>query len=507
MRISIRRQISIVFITLVAVIFMSNWLINNVFLQRYYVANKQEALQDFYEQFNDIVIEYGSVENIPFNDFIVPEGADWNGPLIEISRTSNRQNIVMVGRTADNSGRFTIGRTGDSPGQMLEERLIEYMYGVAEVQEDIILATEDYQIYQYNDSDTEETYLELYGQFDDGSYFLMQSSVDSLEESVAVANQFLVYVGIIILILSILIINFLSQRLTRPIMELVGISERMIQLDFDAKYTSGGKNELGILGNNFNQMSEKLEVTISELKTVNNQLIQDIEQKEQIDEMRREFLANVSHELKTPISLIQGYAEGLREGIADDKESRDFYCEVIMDEADKMNKMVKNLLSLDQLESDSDITMERFDIIALIQGVLQSVDIKIQQEEARIVFDCPEPVYVWADEFRIEEVVMNYISNALNHLAGEKIIEIRVLRQQDCVRVYVFNTGQPIPEEDIDKVWEKFYKVDKARTREYGGNGIGLSIVKAIMDSLHKPCGVTNYANGVEFWFELDSKL
>ena len=254
-------------------------------------------------------------------------------------------------------------------------------------------------------------------------------------------------------------------------------------------------------------MSEQLEKTISELKSANNQLLKDIENKEKIDRMRQEFLNNVSHELKTPIALVQGYAEGLKENISDDPESREFYCDVIMDEAAKMNKLVKNLLTLNQLESGRDeVTMERFDIVSLIRGVLQSMDIMIQQKEAKVNFEASDPVYVWADEFKIEEVVTNYTSNALNHLNGEREIEIRVLPEDDRVRVTVFNTGTPIPEEDIPKLWNKFYKVDKARTREYGGSGIGLSIVKAIMESLHQQYGVQNYDNGVEFWFTLDRK-
>jgi signal transduction histidine kinase len=115
-----------------------------------------------------------------------------------------------------------------------------------------------------------------------------------------------------------------------------------------------------------------------------------------------------------------------------------------------------------------------------------------------------EPIYVWADEFKTEEVIMNYYTNALNHLDGECVIEIKLEKIDDKVRVSVFNTGEPIPEDSIDHIWEKFYKVDKARTREYGGSGVGLSIVKAIMDSMHQEYGVRNYDNGVEFWFELE---
>ena len=140
-------------------------------------------------------------------------------------------------------------------------------------------------------------------------------------------------------------------------------------MDFDEKYTGTDKTEISILGNNSNALSETLETTISELKTANNELLKDIEKKDKIDEMRKEFLSNVSHELKTPIALIQGYAEGLKEGINSDEESREFYCDVIMDEANKMNIMVKKLLTLNQLEFGNDVVnMERFDIVALIKN-------------------------------------------------------------------------------------------------------------------------------------------
>jgi signal transduction histidine kinase len=286
----------------------------------------------------------------------------------------------------------------------------------------------------------------------------------------------------------------------------------MTALDFETKYNSRHRNEVDLLGEHINELSETLETTISELKTANNELKRDIEKKEQIDEMRKEFLSNVSHELKTPIALIQGYAEGLKEGINDDdKESRDFYCDVIIDESAKMNNMVKKLLDLNQLEFGNDVVqMERFDIVSLITNFLTSAEILIEQNGVNIRHEQTEPIYVWADEFKTEEVVRNFFSNALNHVNGDKIIEIkyRLITQDNAnkVRISVFNTGEPIPDDSLPHIWEKFYKVDKARTREYGGSGVGLSIVKAIMDSMNQEYGAINYTNGVEFWFELETK-
>ncbi len=178
-----------------------------------------------------------------------------------------------------------------------------------------------------------------------------------------------------------------------------------------------------------------------------------------------------------------------------------------MDEASKMNIMVKKLLTLNQLEFGNDAAnMERFDIVELIRNYIKSAQMLAKQKDTTIKFDDYPPIFVWGDEFRIEEVLQNYYSNALNHIEGDRIVEIKLVQMDNHVRVSVFNTGKPIPEESINLIWDKFYKVDKARTREYGGSGVGLSIVKAIMTSMNQSYGVINYDNGVEFYFELETK-
>ena len=367
----------------------------------------------------------------------------------------------------------------------------------------------NYKIEKRYDKHNNGYYLQNWGFFDDNrTIFIMSMPIASIHESVALSNRFMIYVGSAALVLGAVFMYFAGKRITSPILSLAALSERMSELDFDARYTADSQDEIGVLGRSMNTLSEKLKETIGALKTANNELQQDIEEKIRIDEARRDFIANVSHELKTPIALIQGYAEGLTEGMAEDPESRDYYCEVIMDEAGKMNKMVKQLLTLTALEFGNDKpVIEQFDLTGLIQGVLSSASILLQQKEAEVEFEPSGPVMVWADEFKIEEVITNYLNNAMNHLNGKRKIKIRLEKHENEVTVFVFNTGNHIPEEDLDKLWTKFYKVDKAHTREYGGSGIGLSIVKAIMDSHHKACGVRNAEEGVEFWFTLDCSL
>ena len=313
------------------------------------------------------------------------------------------------------------------------------------------------------------------------------SSVDSLSSYLGnVATMFLISAAAV-LVFAFVVIYFVTLDMVRPLRQMSAAMDSFAKGDFSARLEVTGSDEISELSAAINNMAASL----AEQETT-----------------RRSFTANVSHELKTPIALIQGYAEGLTEGMAETPESRDYYCDVIMDEANKMNKMVKQLLTLTALEFGNDMpVMEQFDIVTLIKGILSSAGILLQQKGASVVFGQEAPVWVWADEFKIEEVVTNYLNNAMNHLEGEKRIEIRLEKNEDEVRIIVFNTGHHIPEEDIGNLWTKFYKVDKARTREYGGSGIGLSIVKAIMDSHNKDCGVENVDGGVEFWFTLDSGM
>lgn len=486
MKYSIKKQMIAIFIGLLACMVVALLVINMTFLEPYYIQNKEKSFREMYETLNQVA------QDQSYSDEEVSS---------DVAKQAERNNLsfLIIDETTGNK------YTNVYNQEMLFNQLLGYVINQSQQNAEILESTDAYQMLQAKDPWNETEYLVMWGNFEDGSQFLMRSPLESMRESAAISNRFLIYIGSVLILAAGALVWYFSKKLTDPIRELANLSDKMANLDFEAKYTSGGKNEIGELGANFNRMSSRLESTISELKKANNSLLKDIEQKEKMEEMRNEFLGNVSHELKTPIALIQGYAEGLKDGVNDDAESRDFYCDVIMDEAMKMNQMVKNLLTLNQLEfGDEDISFERFDLVALIRGVLQSMEILAQQDELKIIFRQESPVYVWADEFKTEQVVRNYVSNAFHHASGDKVIEVKIQKEGKKARTSVFNTGTPIPEEDLKHIWEKFYKVDKAHTREYGGNGIGLSIVKAIMESFHQEYGVKNYDNGVEFWFELD---
>ncbi len=386
--------------------------------------------------------------------------------------------------------------------------IFKQLGGVFDENYQLINKTDSYDMFKVYDERLSANYIELVGGIAGDYWVFIRSNYESIRESASISNEFLAYVGIAVTVLCVILMIFVSRRYTKPILALAEIAQKMEHLDFDVRYEEDRGDEIGVLGHSMNAMSDKLEETISELKTANNELQLDLERRSEQEQMRQEFLANVSHELKTPIALIQGYAEGLQENVNDDPENREFYCEVIVDEADKMNKMVKKLLSLNQLEfGNGQVHLEHFDIREVIRSVVASTEILFTQKGIKLSYDTEaEPVYVWADEYMTEEVVMNYVSNGINHIGGERMMEIKVESADGKARISVFNTGEKIPEDEMDKIWNKFYKVDKARTREYGGNGIGLSIVKAIMEAHNQRFGVKNYDNGVEFWFELDEK-
>lgn len=550
---SIRHRIMLIYVGLMVATILAILVVNNWWLERYYVNQKLKVMEEAYNTVNHKVMEEAqdgeSISSVisreleaewqqwgqmPFDEN--GEDADtqtddsensgsfrsyWkqkkknrtatnsdqdNDTILRTIRTFGERNNLTTVLIDSSTGKafLSSGRESDFLAQKVQRYVLAKGGGDAQ-----ILKEHDNYIVETNyDKRSNASYMEAWGFFSDNStLFIMSMPLAGIHDSVMLANRFTTFVGFVALILGTIIMYFVANRVIKPVLALAALSEKMSNLDFDAHYEADAQDEIGILGRNMNNLSSRLKDAIGALQDANRQLQHDIDEKSQIDEMRKEFIANVSHELKTPIALIQGYAEGLTEGMCEDEESRNYYCEVIMDEAGKMNKMVKQLLTLTALEFGNDApSMDTFDITELIQDLIRSSSILIQQNEATVCYQPDGPCMVFADEFKIEEVVTNYLTNAIHHLDGERRIEIRVEKIGETVKVTVFNTGNPIPEADLPNLWTKFYKVDKARTRAYGGSGIGLSIVKAIMDIHHQSCGVVNVEGGVEFWFTLQAQ-
>ena len=533
---SLRVKLSVTLMATVLVTMITSVLVNNFFLVDYYISGKQKSLVSAYSQINQlyntfgVTYDSGNNESGEASEDETTDIYEWFGKgglaslsdfldfelsLEQLSQSNNmgillyriqNKRVINQKTVYDMQVLFSSSGSNSSSETDVENFSIYRDYIQSEDRTEISSESEKYALQKIYVSRMDSYYIYLIGTLDNGDYIMLRASVESIQESAQISNQFFIYVTICVSCVGFLAMLFISKRFTEKIVDLAKITQKMSHLDFAQKYPVETEDEIGILGNSINTLSETLEKTLGELKSANVQLKRELEQKVQIDEMRKEFLSNVSHELKTPIALIQGYAEGLQENINDDEESREFYCEVIMDEASKMNVLVKKLLDLNQIEFGTEtLTMEHFDIVSTIDNILSNAEILFRQKEATLRFNAKNEIYVWGDVYLVEEAFTNYMSNALNHVDGDKIIEVKVEKTGKVVRISVFNTGARIPKEDIEQIWVKFYKVDKARTREYGGSGVGLSIVKATMERLGQQYGVENRENGVEFWFTLDA--
>ena len=477
------------FITLaVAVIMIIAFLIllNNIVLESFYLYSKQGTLIKIFDEVNEA---YNTSQ---------PEKSIRN----MLSNYALRNGYDIMLETQDGINLYT------SNENFIETMNSMNILNSQDNNNDIILANKDFNIRKIKDQTTNITYILLSGKLDNNYNLYIRMPISSIQESVKISNNFLYLIGGITLIIAAIIITFISKRFTEPIQELNEIAEKMANLDFSKKFhPKDVDDEINMLGKNINLMSDKLEATIKQLRNSNIRLERDIEEKSKIEEMRTQFISDVSHELKTPIALIQGYAEGLIENVNTDEENRKFYAEVISDEANKMDKLVKQLLELMKLEyGKREFSNANFNIIELISEVIRKSKVMLEEKNIEVRFDFSKPINVYADEFYIEQVVTNYITNAIKHadeVFGEKYIEIRIEDREDKIRIYIFNTGENIEEEDKERIWRRFYKVDSSRNRENGGTGIGLALVKAIMNNYNNAFGVENKDTGVEFYFDL----
>lgn len=506
---SIKWRFTMIFVGLIVLLLVAILLANSFFLERYYVRDKVHTLEEAYETLDEMII--GAENQGEGIDALFPDdydsgdsdtGTEATRYLKTLTETAN-VNIVILNTQTDQ----LFASFGDEGFQA--RKLNEYILGNRRDTTGKVIETfKNYSIERNVDTTSKNIYLESWGYFsDNATSFIMSMPVAGIKDTVRLFNKFLIIIGAIAVLVGSLFVYMTSREICKPINDLARLSEKMSSLDFSARYEGASQDEIGVLGNSMNKMSENLEQAIGELKTANNELQSDIENKTKLAVRQQEFVANVSHELKTPIALIQGYAEGLQEGLAEDPATRDEYCGVIVDEAKRMNTMVRSLMTLSAIEQGKDLPdFALFDLSEVVQGIVTKSDILIRQQNAKVEVDVPEGTMVWADEFKIEEVITNYLNNALHHLKEPNAISIYTETLPERVTLHVQNSGNPIPEEDLDRIWDKFFKVDKAHTRSYGGSGLGLSIVKAIADAHHQQCGVRNTRTGVDFWFTLDRK-
>ena len=338
-------------------------------------------------------------------------------------------------------------------------------------------------------------------QIGQGLYAELRIPKSLMAESAQTANEFIAIVSTVCFLLSLVWVFFFARRFAEPITRMNEITRDMAQLNFSRKLNLDRTDEIGQLAASVNGLSASLSAALSELKDANAQLRDEIETERKLAAMRRGFVANVSHELKTPISIISGYAEGLRLNI--NEKARDEYCGIIMDESRRMNRLVLNLLELSRYESgQAPLNKQNFSLSPLGADLINRIfDGAAPVHENRIPDDCT----VFADPLQIEQVLKSYLENAKAHTPENGTVLLTAEPIADGWRVSVTNTGSHIDEQLMPQIWQSFYRGDPAHNRDAGRFGLGLSIVSAVMKLHGRACGVENTADGVSFWLELDA--
>jgi len=471
MRKSIQFKLFISIILILLITTFVGFLINSQLFKDFYLSNqRKEVLQDAdllnqYIQNNQMDLYNNTVEQFTENKgYIV-----YKGPL---PTSPGKGNMNFRNRRLDHNFQSDLNNSDNysSTGNLF-----------------------DFSIY-YNDIYS-NNFLRLTYLLSDNSLLIIETSIAIVNTSARFNLQFYLIISMLTVLIGGIFSYFFSKWFTRPILELSQQAEAMINLDFSHKFKYNQKDEIGVLGENINALSLKLEKTIAELN-------KDLLEKEKLEGMRKTFIANISHELKTPIALIKGYSEGL---LYDVNENKEDYVNIIIDETNKMDHLVKELLEVSNLESGKvSLNITSFDLSSLIDDILYRYNRLFKDKNISIKTNKKDIVMINADYKKIEEVITNYLNNAIRHCSGDKIIQVDLLESNNKIKLSVFNTGEQIPKDDLENIWSSFYKVDESRTRVDGSTGLGLYIVRKIME-LHKgDFGVINKTNGIEFYFVLN---
>ncbi len=434
-------------------------------------------------------------------DSLVPGSASYYFDLYSIS-ANNNITFEIIG--ADGSIAYTSGSGSASGSDHFASS------GITASDYSEMLPSDEYQRPNFENFEilkraaTNAEYFVYSRSLETGETLHIYSEVADVENTVSVSGGVYSFISISMIVALSAIFYLLVAKFTKPLVEMSDITKDMAALNFERKCADYGKDEIGELGNSINTLSTTLDATLVDLKDKNEQLEKDIEKRHALDNARISFISNVSHELKTPIAIISGYAEGLCEGISSDSEVIKEYCQIIHDESTKMNTLVVELLELSKLENRvQPFAPDFFNIGACIRSLINHLSLQFEQKGITLVNNIPDPLVCYAQEDKIEIVLKNYITNALSHCDGEKRIELNCREHEKFIEISVFNTGKNIDEHDLPEIWDSFYRADKAHGRSENRFGLGLSIVKSIMTNHNCSYGVKNTKDGVVFTFDV----
>ncbi|MBU1144336.1 MAG: HAMP domain-containing histidine kinase [Firmicutes bacterium] len=514
MKTSIRSRLFLITYGIILSFIFGLIILNNTYLESYYINSREKTL----------IVAFNEVKEVDLTSSNLP------ALVLDIESNYNlsihilKEVDVSLNESVPNNGFGTLpppyerlyGNQFSIHDGMIANIMLDFSQqvdGTAEILVDPIQVSSDDSYFAYmeeiipnqNGDNLDFQMLGLFVSYEgtDGLniYYILTVTFQSIQDSIDVFNSFTIIVGFIFMILSGFIMYFASYRFTTPILQINQVAQDLANLDFSKRVENVSNDEIGDLGKSINKMSAQLEASIIDLKSANEKLSKDIQLKTQIENMRKEFIASASHELKTPISLILGYSEALKLPSLN-QETIDDYLNIIIDESNKMNKLVMALLKISQLESGfTELVPSKFSIKDLVDETIRLYSIKFDEQNIKVQINVSD-VLIETDYDQLQTVLSNFIGNALHHIDDSRIIKIFSSTDNSAiVTINVFNSGTHIPDSELEHIWDSFYKVDKARTRSYGGQGLGLSIVRTTLQNLGLNFGVKNIEDGVLFYF------
>ena len=470
-------------------------LLQSIFFERFYISRKTSSLQKNIESFKKASLLNGNDINTSTDSMYKFE--DTNNCKIALITIPDRVTLMT---------QSTQEQRGTGKAQLIGEVLRQWQYMLDQTPTDALIKSPKIYNLEHPTYHTNSLVIitPILSNGNVQELIFVVSPLQPIGEAAAVIREYYVYIYASAVLLIIILSLLYSRMISKPLININNAAIRMAELDFSVNCKVTSRDEIGNLATTLNFLCEKLDTTLSELTTANINLSLDLEKERKLEVMRKDFIAAVSHELKTPLSLIDGYAEGLRDGIAKDAD-KDFYLQVIIEESEKMNALISDMLALSTLESGNyKLKITDFYIDKLINSIIKKYSPKFVEKNINLQINFEEDnLKVYGDSFRIEQVIINFLTNALKYTIDDHSIYIRTKIIDDEVLIEVENEGEHIEDKDLENIWLKFYKIDRSRNRLLGGTGLGLSISKNILLLHESTYGVLNTEKGVKFYFTL----
>ena len=472
-------KMTVIIVAIMGLSLIAASIFSSFFLSKYYKKTKQDSIKKVYNEFIKIIQDD---ENLKDSD-----------------------NISTLNNICEKAGAtmIVVDSAGDSvydygAGKMLADRWRDMIFGsnIKQKEEPRVIEKNDkYTIQSTVDRFSANQYYELSGGLASGNYVVIRMSVESFRESIAIANKFYLGVGISLILVTTLIIIWITRKYTQPLLQLADISKRMSELDFNVKYEDDRDDEIGVLGESMNEMSDKLETAISELKSANLQLHKDIAKKEEVDEMRKEFISNVSHELKTPLMSIHIMLENMILNIGKYK-NHDVYLPKCQEAVVNLSSMVQEILDTSRLNSlNGETELKEVDLKILIESIIEPYKIIAKSKKINMNIDYSNSLNINTDKSMLKKALSNIISNAVNYTDNGKNINIYFEKNS----LIIENECKPIEQNHLDHIFEAFYRAEFDRNKNTGGNGLGLYIVQQILKTLNISHSFESVQNGMKF--------